>query len=60
MTTHPDYVHTAAPLTRTEVRWVGEAGHAKWSTRRMLAVSALISICLWTPIIYFAAKALGA
>jgi len=53
-------VHTAAPLTRTEVRWAGEAGHAKWSTRRMLTVSALISICLWTPIIYFAAKALGA
>ena len=44
---------------RTEMRWASGAQQAKWSTRRMLAVSALISICLWTPIIYFAAKALG-
>lgn len=45
---------------RTETRWASETDQAKWSIRRMLAVSALISVCLWAPIIYFAAKALGA
>jgi len=44
----------------TQARWAGAPDQAKWSTRRMLVVSALISIGLWTPIIYFAAKALGA
>jgi hypothetical protein len=45
---------------RTETRWTRAPAQAKWSTRRMLVVSALISIGLWTPIIYLAAKALGA
>lgn len=33
--------------------------HAPWSTRKMLAVSAMLSVCLWAPIVFFAAKAFG-
>ena len=33
-------------------------GEPRWSIRRMLVVSAVLSLGLWTPIVYLAIKAL--
>jgi len=51
-----DSVRRYHPATQVNV---ADEGDSRWSIRRMLFVSAVLSVGLWAPTIYLAVKAFG-